>query len=201
MAFLKAVEKAKRRLNLAGTTLAELDACNNYDQFDLFEQKWYVFLSATKAIYTILEQGAKEDAGRRQWFGGIANQRRQDPLLQYMFQARNDNEHGIDLVADRVDGIWGVGMPSDIDCWIEFKLGEKVNGVHAIEDFKSSHGGFVTSAPGAIILTKVVGRDKKVYLPPTEHKGLPLADCSPIGVANATFDFLSNVMAEASTWT
>ena len=69
-----------------------------------FEAAWTDFLVSTNAIYTILEVGAKGSPQSRQWFGRKKIERRNDPLLQYLHQARNADEHGMAPVADRSRG-------------------------------------------------------------------------------------------------
>lgn len=92
---LKGVTKAEARLRLARTHASALRACKSHDEFT---DTWYQFLVTYKNVYTALEQAAKGSAQSRQWFGGKKNERRDDPLLQYLFQARDADEHGIEPV-------------------------------------------------------------------------------------------------------
>ncbi|MEQ1883291.1 MAG: hypothetical protein ABL878_20240, partial [Burkholderiales bacterium] len=89
----KALTKARRRLNVARTAAAALDQAPD---FDAFSEQWYVFLHAAKGVYTTLEQGAKTSAQSRQWFAGKNAARKNDSLLRYVSEARNDDEHGIE---------------------------------------------------------------------------------------------------------
>jgi hypothetical protein len=88
----KAITKARSRLRVSEKALNELAECNDYQTFS---DTWYTFLVAWKNIYTALEQGSKASAQSRQWFGAKKQARKGDKLLQYLFEARNDDEHGL----------------------------------------------------------------------------------------------------------
>ena len=60
-----------------------------------FQDHWLEFLRAWKAGYSKVEQAAKDNARELQWFGAVKKERRADPLLRYLFEARNDEEHGL----------------------------------------------------------------------------------------------------------
>ena len=102
-----AIAKANSRLRTAKKAIEDLTGCNDYDTFSEY---LYTFLVAAKGIYTILEQGAKSRAQARQWFGAKSKERRSDPLLQYLYQARDDDEHGLSRVVEHVPGALGIGV-------------------------------------------------------------------------------------------
>lgn len=60
-----------------------------------FQANWLDFLVQWKGTYTKVQQAAKSSPQEIQWFGTITKARRADPLLRYLFEARNDGEHGI----------------------------------------------------------------------------------------------------------
>lgn len=90
---VKALKKAQSRLRVASLSAAALDNTAGYDDFT---DQWYIFLHAAKGIYTVLEQGAKSSPQARQWFGKKNQERKDDPLLRFVCEARNDDEHGIE---------------------------------------------------------------------------------------------------------
>jgi len=89
-----AVEKAKDRLRRAKESLAQISVPGQ-QKFERLADHWSTFLIALNGVYAALEQGAKSSPQSRQWFGMKKNERRKDPLLQYLHQARNADEHGI----------------------------------------------------------------------------------------------------------
>lgn len=89
----KAIAKAELRFAKATSCLAEIQKPPS--TYKDFLHIWTDFLLALNAVYTSLEQGAKSSPQSRQWFGGKKRERRQDPLLRYLHQARNADEHGL----------------------------------------------------------------------------------------------------------
>lgn len=64
-----------------------------------FPIHWLDFLVQWKGTYTKVQQAAKDTPQEVQWFGNVNRERRGDPLLRYLFEARNDGEHGVDQSA------------------------------------------------------------------------------------------------------
>lgn len=91
----KAIIKARSRLRIAQKALEALPGAQNHQDYS---DGWYTILVASKAVWTALEQGAKASPQARQWFAAKQQERRADELLQYMFEARNDDEHGLEEV-------------------------------------------------------------------------------------------------------
>lgn len=54
---------------------------------------WSAFLSHANRVFSKLEQGAKTSASSP-WYGTIIRARKRDPLLQYIHQARDAENHG-----------------------------------------------------------------------------------------------------------
>ncbi len=71
-----AVEKAKARLRVARKALAELKESRTFSDFS---DAWYVLLTSSKNVYTVLEQGAKTSAQSKQWFGAKKQARKTRP--------------------------------------------------------------------------------------------------------------------------
>jgi hypothetical protein len=89
------VEKARKRLALAYWHLDDVRTAKDYDEF---EAAWYRLLVAGNSVDGILQTAASSDPQSRPWYGGKINLRKKDPLLSYMHQARNSDEHGIQPV-------------------------------------------------------------------------------------------------------
>ena len=88
--------------------MKNLDTCNTFDQFS---EQWYIFLVSAKSVWTVLQQGAKFSAQSQHWFGNKQKKRRADALLQYVYQARNDEEHGLQAVLEHDQTIVKVFVP------------------------------------------------------------------------------------------
>lgn len=89
----KALFKARSRLRVAHDAIVRLSQARSHEEF---ADIWYTVLSASKNVWTALEGGAKGNPQSMQWLGGKKRERRGDELLQYMFEARNDDEHGLE---------------------------------------------------------------------------------------------------------
>lgn len=190
----KAITKAKSRLRVAGKALSELYLCKEYQEFS---ETWYTFLGAAKSVYTVLEQGAKASAQSRQWFGGVKQFRKDDELLQYLFEARNDEEHGLECSTEHVPGSLAIGVAkpgfsNKIVLNGTFGPGGKIN---------------VTSMEGKPVLIKqtlpharliaVNTRGGRTYDPPTSHRGQPVSDRSPANVAALGLVYLTELVGDA----
>jgi len=191
---LRAITKAKSRLRVAEKALGELVSCN---QYEAFSDTWYTFLVAAKNVYTVLEQGAKLTARSRQWFGKIKQTRRDDELLQYLFEARNDEDHGLEnsteYVPERI--AIGVARPGYSNA-IRVKGTIGHGGSLQVESLDASPV-FVEKTPPHARLKNVQARGPRIIRPPGTHKGLSLSDNSPISVATLGLSFLAELVEEA----
>lgn len=64
-----------------------------------FQIHWGDYLVQWKRTYTRIQQAAKDTPAELQWFGAVNRERRGDPLLRWLYEARNDGEHGTNLSA------------------------------------------------------------------------------------------------------
>jgi hypothetical protein len=187
-----AVEKAKRRLAKAEACLERIN--RPQDSHAAFQELWGDFLLAVAGIYTVLEQGAKVSPQSRQWFGGKKRERGSDPLLQYLHQARNADEHGIAPITNMLSGRARVVSDpgarvvttevTEQALHIDYKPG-----AHAIE---------IEMVQPRIRLAPVTdARFNDKFDPPTEHLGNPLADQSPLNVAQLGLVYVRALVEDA----
>lgn len=208
----RAVEKAESRLRIAQKALAGLEESQNYRDF---ADQWHVFLTSAKGVYTVLEQGAKVSPQSRQWFVAKKTIRKNDPLLQYIFEARNDDEHGlgtsVNLQPERHEiGMAGEGCSSSIRLDGGPFQNVHISGGHTalVIEGAPPPGLRVTSLdnkpilsrhkPAAPILVEITARGNRKYAPPTSHLGHQLGDTSPLHVAKVAVDYLSGLVKEAA---
>jgi hypothetical protein len=194
----KAITKAKSRLRVAEKAIAELAECTD---FDTFSDLWYMILVSSKNVYTVLEQGAKASPSTRQWFGGIKSIRRDDALLQYLFEARNDDEHGLDISAEHVPGSISIGVAK-----LGFSNSMTFNG-----SFGPGQTMHVQSNDGMPVLIEetlphvrlipISARGNRTLHPPTEHLGQQLTDLSPLSVATHGLSYLTSLVEDAKART
>ncbi|MDN3571820.1 hypothetical protein [Methylobacterium longum] len=190
----QALAKARSRLRVASKALSDLESIKNYDDFiDI----WYVLLTASKNFYTILEQGSKISAQSRQWYGAKKQERRSDPLLRYMYEARNDDEHGLNLGSEDVPGSLAIGVNKP-----GFSSAMSISGTFGPGgnlSVKSLDGKPVLveqTLPHARLIS-VRDRSNVEYKPPTEHKGQPLESNLPLPVAKLMVAHLETMIVQA----
>ena len=192
-----AITKARSRLLTAKSALGDLPTCRDYN---LFAARWYVFLVAFKGVYTLLERGAKTSPQSRQWFGAKIQERRSDPLLQYIYQARDDDEHGLNPVTTRVPSRLSIGGRGP-DHTLQFD----VTGPEGLGGALEVTGGdgkpvLFEYTPAHAQLIRVRGRDEKnTYEPPEEHLGVKLASNLPAAVGELAAAYLEEMITEAGT--
>lgn len=195
----KAVSKAKARLRVAAHQLENAVKAKNHEEFS---DHWYLFLIAAKNVYTILEQGAKTSPQSRQWFGAKKNERKNDPLLQYLFQARDDDEHGLGDVTKVAPGFVGIGtMEPGYSNSISFSVSQDEKGRVTFNNLESRDGLpiKIKAKPPHPVLLPVTGRGNIKYAPPATHLGHPLPDSQPISVGKAGLAYLEALVAEADS--
>jgi hypothetical protein len=167
-------------------------------EYDGFEIYWSELLTAGNGVHLALEKGAKDSPQSRQWFGAKKRERRLDPLLNYMLQARNAEEHGIHPVAVRGHG----GEPTGLEA---FKRGFAVG-----PNFRTREGvfGYFSTPEKAAVLWRVTPPDAELipvhndvfgqtFDPPTEHLGRPLKSRSPLSVGRLWLIYLRRLIREA----
>lgn len=190
----KAITKAKSRLRVAEKALSELKDCSEYE---VFCDTWYTFLVAAKNVYTVLEQGAKISPQSRQWFGNVKQIRRDDELLQYLFEARNDDEHGLENSTQHVPGSLSIGVAREgYSRSMKFSGSIGMGGALNIESLDGKPVLIEETLPH-VRLINVLARGNRSIPPPTTHRGSLLPDYSPVNVAELGFIYLTELVAEA----
>jgi hypothetical protein len=95
----RAIELARIELDRAADSIDRLRASNRREEI---ETQWSAFLTAAGRVFTKLEQGSKSDPKSQSWFGSKVHERRNDPLLRYLWHARNADEHTLLEVTEHV---------------------------------------------------------------------------------------------------
>lgn len=186
--------QAKGRLKLCQRALTELSKVD-FDAED-FQIHWQDFLVQWKGTYMKVQQAAKSTPQELQWFGGVNTERRGDPLLRWLYEARNDEEHfGLTDSASfkpakysyKVvnSGSRTVGTaPGDASKLIDPDTGDTVA---VLESFE----------PQVDQLQEVTERDGKKKVPaPTRHLGKPIPS-KPKVAASLGLRWIEAVVAKA----
>src|SRR2546430_16507568 len=100
----KAVEAARIEFNRARDNVEALSALTPATDFEKMQTRWAAFLSAADRIFNKLKEGSKASPQSTQWYGTKIHQRRNDPLLCYIWHARNADEHTLAIVTQNQPG-------------------------------------------------------------------------------------------------
>ena len=188
------VEKARKRLALARHHFDEAFRTQKYEKF---EDSWYQMLVCGNAVDGILESTSFRDSKSQPWYGGKVSARKRDPLLEYMHQARNADEHGVAnvtrlaparFVLGAVDGPvnlhnikWGGGQ-------MTATVGAESTGRLAID----------VTPPSPHLITVKNEKYGDSFEPPNSHLGERLKDTSPRAVASLWLDYLERLIEESA---
>lgn len=184
---LRALEKAFSRLRRMSASFEILTTARDAETI---ENAWIDFLMAAGTFYTALEQGAKQSPASRRWFERKKYERRSDPLLQYVHQARNSEEHGLERVIEISSTHIKLNRPGasvtlESDGVSKWKV---VSGEDQVE-----------FANDVLTLTPV--RNTKfgdVFQPPTSHAGADIPNASVISVVALALSYFQGMASEAA---
>ena len=148
-------------------------------------------------MYSKIQQAAKSTHAEIQWFGLVNKERKADPLLRYLFEARNDGEHGIARSvkhgADQYHIESATGGPVEITNFVPGPDGRlRLVGADGTEVAKVTQ--FI---PGEATLQEIAGRDVAIKIPPpTIHLGHSI-EPKPLIVADLGFRWIEALVATA----
>ena len=186
---VSALHQAQARLTRAKAALRQMERAQGFSALD---EGWSNFLVASKLVFTKLGAGAKGDPASESWFSRKLGQQKADPLLSYLYQARNAEEHGLNRSIEHAYDIRVVdGVVLEVD--VAFEANGDVT-------FRNSHD------PNEVVHFALKGTLKPVtdkrsgrnFAPPVEHLGAPLRDTSAFGIADAMIAYLERLLLEAA---
>jgi hypothetical protein len=189
-----AIAKAKERLTTAKTLIERIENCRTYQEF---KSEWYLFLVTTKNIYTTLQIGSKTSAKSSQWYGAKIVFHENDELLQYLYIARNDAEHGLSpgteyVPGELILGVTGHGLSN------AFMLNGSIGTGLRATSLDGLPIGVKETRPHAKLIT-VTDKGGNKFAPPTSHLGQPITDRSPLAIARLASSYLESLIREAET--
>jgi len=181
----EALIKARRRLEKMS---AALEALRPPSTPDAVEAAWEDFIMAAGGLYSALEQGAKVNDKCKAWFGRRKHERKKDPLLRYVHQARNAEEHGIKRITQRNSSAITLGPGAEVQLMSDGKSWKAENAK-----------GDVKLLNDVVVLIPVQdARFGDWFDPPTSHLGQELKDASPLNIAALCLAYAQAMLAEAA---
>ena len=180
---------------------AAIDRLADAPDFAAFETAWGEFLAEFGRFLSKLATGSKDNPQSRQWYGNLKKWCRKDPLVQYLYQARNEAEHGLEDVTERTgDGLVVTNAkPGETYTMTATVKADGKGGVYLANMRADGPGEFKEALVNPrIVLARVYDKFSKHYDPPASHKGQSLADNSPITVAGLAAVFMLDTLKDAS---
>jgi hypothetical protein len=189
-----AIEKSQLRLEKAR---AALDRARDSASFEEFESSWTDFLISLNAIPVVLERGARSVPKNQQWwFSKKKPQINDDPLLCYLHQARNVDEHGLEPTTARLPG--GIGLGRNQDVYIEHMSGGPQGVVGRVHTLGGEPLRVGITPPHCRLVAVTDDRFGTTFEPPIEHLGKPLESTMPVAVGRLALAYYEALVAEAA---
>jgi hypothetical protein len=184
-----ALEKAKGRLRSAKRAFKLM---GDPKELGNAEDHWIDFLVAWKGTYSKVQQAAKDTPQELQWFGKLNTERKANPVLRYLFEARNDEEHGLVKSASLQPGQAMFRMTKDgPDAQLVFEDGKPAKIVDGEGEVIAE---LVAERPLVEVLHPVKDRGGNTIPAPTALDGSPL---NHIKVAELGLRYLEALVAKA----
>ncbi|MGZ3274570.1 MAG: hypothetical protein ACXU82_12055 [Caulobacteraceae bacterium] len=189
-----AIIKANERLERAKKALSQ---CTASKDFKAFAYYWTDFLTALNQVPSALEKGARDNPQSRQWYGGKKNAGRKDPLLRYLAQARNADEHGIEPVVFDAPDRFRVQAATSAGANIKQIVTDK-DGIHITLKPGSGPALVTRKAPGPLLIPVRDDRFNELFMPPSEHLGASIVDDMPAAIGALALAYYEALVDEAS---
>jgi len=169
--------------------LEELRSAGSPDDFD---DRWQRFLGHLERVWNKCQNHFGKSPKWNGWKGRYERQRRTDPLLSYLTNARGAHEHTVSDITNKKPGSIGLGAGPGGSVHIK-RLTIGPNGQIQGEwdgDLK------VTFNPGRADPAPVVNRGR-AYAVPTTHLGSPLPDTTAVTLGKAGLVFYKQLVSDA----
>lgn len=183
-----AIDKCEERLRRAKQALAILDRSNTEPAF---RDAWEAVLVNLKSIGEILKVGARGSESCSARIADLWSTVWGDPLLRYLIEARNVEEHGLERSADYEEGFTRIGASGE-----SIRIDTAPDGRTIVSPINGSSL-TVWSVPRSFSLLPVVDKHGKRWDVPSQHVGQQPTDVSPAAVGKAGLAHFAMIVSEA----
>lgn len=163
-----------------------------------YENGWVRFVESLEEAWTsFIEEGKDVSTKFQPWMGKYIKERRNDPLLKYLYQARHQSQHG------NISLNWKSGK---IRIAPNFSGHIKSLKIHPDGNYEADATALHESADdfslvhesGKPILPKIVNKKhNQEYAPPNIHLNKTIQDSLPHNVAKLAIQYYHNIFREA----
>lgn len=188
-----AIEKSRERLRRGALAIEGMEKANNATQF---AECWEALLVALKAIGEILRTGAKGHNPSEIFLKDRWTELSADPLIKYLLEARNVEEHGLEPTAKFESSRLTIGGPGEA-IRINGNLGP--GGSFQVTPLGGSKV-TITYQPSETTLLPVTDRSGQLWPVPETHFSNPIRDQSPISISRLGLTVFSTLVTEAAAF-
>lgn len=166
---------SEKELRQAEAAVRQMRQARNAGEF---EGAWKEYLHRVERVWNKSHR-AYQDGAYEPWRGTYAEARRTDPLLRYLKQARDADEHTVEPIITREPGGVAIGAVTAGPVYVE-----EMTISDGVVRIKNAQPGLaITVVPGRWRLLPAASRGVATP-PPTEHAGRPLGGTDPVSVAD-----------------
>jgi hypothetical protein len=161
-----------------------------------YEEAWKLFLFRLERVWNKLRNHLSNSPKYKNWaiIDHAKQLRGNDPLLTYLINARDADEHTINEIIERRPG--GIGINAAIGNELNIEHMSVTNGNIFI---KSKQPIKIDFFPEKIKLKSITKRSGTYHIPKT-HLGNPIKSIEPIDVAEAGLNFYEDLIEKAEEY-
>lgn len=163
-----------------------------------YEAGWTKCVDSLEELWTrFYDEGKVSFSSFQPWAGAIDSERKSEPLLQYLYQARHQSQHG------RIAMEWEQEQLQIAPGFSGHLKGLRIYPDGTFElDAEPLHSSVpeaeVVHSPGKPLLPTIDNKKfKQRFPPPTHFRGSALSDTTPTGVARMGIEFYVDVLLKA----
>jgi len=191
----EAIDEARSELKLARKRLAEMQASKRYEDI---HEAWGYFLTNYYVVFQKLKKGAQGDAPSLAWFRSLEKFCSGDELLNYLYHARNNADHGLGrsapLVPPQLEALKDPAAKVSPD-----RIGKDLI-IRLLGNNGQQQARLKFTFPNRAHLVPVIDdrRGGKTYPPPTTHLGQKLQVRRIPDAVELALHFLESKVEEAA---
>ncbi|WP_448144575.1 hypothetical protein [Pseudomonas silesiensis] len=178
-------EQPHIELRKAKDSLEEMKASTS---LEVMEESWKAYLHRIERTWNRVLHHYGKSPKWSGWQATVLKQRKSDPLLSYLINARGCDEHTGDDIVSRTPGRLSIRAGDDGPLYIKslsINKGEI--------SYRGSGKAVFEFTSEAVVLKSILNRGRE-YHPPTEHLGAPILSVSMIEIAKLGLDFYSDLI-------
>lgn len=186
-------DKPFEELEKAKQLLIQMKTARTLDELDMF---WKNYLTHLDRVWNKAKANFSRSPKWSNWQSPYVKARNKDPLILYLMQARNADEHTTDEITEKREGFMAIN-PADPKQGIHIKnMRTDARGEIHIE---TTHPIVFEFEPSRVAMIAFENR-KVIYNPPMSHMGEPLDPHDLIGAAAKGIDFYEGFLHSAEAF-